>query len=232
MVNSSLYNKLFGTKNQLGGAKRLSGNEFFKLLINKKEFLMYVFSNLIAQLGITYYVMMNYNDKIPSTIILFISQITILFMLSLIPMPSWMKFILFSIFSGLFGLLLSSIRKNSSTDLIEMALFGTLGIFGCMFFVGAILLNFGIQLGFRFSLGLLIALLLLIIAKIVMLFSGTLSLHHQILSIIGLLLFSLYIMYDTNHILQRNYSGDFITASLDYYLDILNIFINLMNLDN
>ena len=232
MANSSLYNKLFGKKSQQGGAKRLDENNFFKLLIEKKEFLMYVFSNLITQLGITYYVMMNYNDKIPSTIFLFILQITLLFMISLIPMPSWMKFILFSIFSGLFGILLASIRKNSSADLIELALLGTLGIFGCMFFVGAILLSFGIQLGFRFSLGLLIALLFLLITKIVMSFSGTLSIHHQFFSIIGLLLFSLYIMYDTNNILQRNYSGDFITASMDYYLDILNIFINLINLDN
>jgi len=26
--------------------------------------------------------------------------------------------------------------------------------------------------------------------------------------------------------MQRDYMGDFITASLDYYLDIINIFVN------
>jgi FtsH-binding integral membrane protein len=36
-------------------------------------------------------------------------------------------------------------------------------------------------------------------------------------------------MYDTNNILQRNYYGDFITASLDYYLDIINIFSGLLS---
>ena len=36
-------------------------------------------------------------------------------------------------------------------------------------------------------------------------------------------------MYDTNSILQRNYNGDFITASLDYYLDIINIFSGLLS---
>ena len=50
--------------------------------------------------------------------------------------------------------------------------------------------------------------------------------------IISLFLFALYILYDTNHILQRNYYGDFITASLDYYLDIINIFVNLFSLNN
>jgi FtsH-binding integral membrane protein len=55
------------------------------------------------------------------------------------------------------------------------------------------------------------------------------SLLKKILVIGSLMVFSLYIMYDTNNILQRNYSGDFITASLDYYLDIINIFSGLLS---
>jgi len=50
------------------------------------------------------------------------------------------------------------------------------------------------------------------------------------LSVFSLLLFSMYIIYDTNAILQRNYYGDFIRASLDYYLDVLNIFVDLINI--
>ena len=46
------------------------------------------------------------------------------------------------------------------------------------------------------------------------------------------MLFSVYIVYDTNSILQRDYSGDFITASLDYYLDVINIFSDLLSLSN
>jgi FtsH-binding integral membrane protein len=41
-------------------------------------------------------------------------------------------------------------------------------------------------------------------------------------------LFSLYVVYDTNVILQRNYNGGFIMASMDYYLDILNLFSNIL----
>jgi FtsH-binding integral membrane protein len=52
------------------------------------------------------------------------------------------------------------------------------------------------------------------------------------LSVFTIFLFSVFIIYDTNIILQRDYSGDFITASIDYYLDILNIFINLINIQN
>jgi FtsH-binding integral membrane protein len=43
------------------------------------------------------------------------------------------------------------------------------------------------------------------------------------------MLFSVYIVYDTNIILQRDYGGDFISASLAYYLDIINIFSNLLS---
>ena len=52
---------------------------------------------------------------------------------------------------------------------------------------------------------------------------------HRYLTAIGLVLFSVYIVYDTNTILQKDYYGDFITASLDYYLDIINIFVRLLN---
>ena len=40
-----------------------------------------------------------------------------------------------------------------------------------------------------------------------------------------------FIVYDTNKILQKDYYGDFVTASLDYYLDIINIFIRLLTLN-
>jgi FtsH-binding integral membrane protein len=52
------------------------------------------------------------------------------------------------------------------------------------------------------------------------------------LAVIGIVIFSGYIIYDTNTILQRNYYGDFVQASLDYYLDILNMFTNLVTLNN
>jgi FtsH-binding integral membrane protein len=55
-----------------------------------------------------------------------------------------------------------------------------------------------------------------------------LSTTRKALSYVGLGLFSLFIIYDTNQILSRDYQGDFITASMDYYLDILNLFTNLL----
>lgn len=249
MVNSSLYNSLFNKKggknnysipvynlNLMGGSR---SSNFMKLLNEKKAFLMSVFANLITQLGITYYVMMNYdsnnkssNNKSSKTFyIIVIVQFAIIFALALLPMPSWIKFFIFSIFSALWGVLFSDILKSTDGNLIQMAIFGTMGIFGAMFLIGALLLFFGIKLGFGMASFLFCSLLLLIIAQLVMMFAGAYSNYIKILSAIGLFIFSLYIIYDTNNILQRDYKGDFITASMDYYLDILNIFLDLLNLN-
>jgi FtsH-binding integral membrane protein len=97
-----------------------------------------------------------------------------------------------------------------------------------MFAFGLALIASGIKLGLRFGLGLFFALLFLLIVSIVQFFIVGSSFLKKIIVIGSLMVFSLYIMYDTNSILQRNYNGDFITASLDYYLDIINIFSGLL----
>ena len=210
-----------------------SANSFNSLFKDKKQFLIYVFANLIVQLGITYYVMTNYSsNKEMSHLLLFLSQIFIIFILAFVPMPAWLKFILFSIFSATFGIMLASLKKTVDPAILKTALVGTLGIFGGMFLTGLGLLLSGIELTGRFGVGLLSALLMLIVVSIVFMFMGTYSVAVKGLSVVGLLLFSLFVVYDTNTILQRNYYGDFITASLDYYLDILNIFLNLVNFEN
>jgi len=236
-ATSSLYKTFFGGSSQgsqgfSGGGKKTQ--ELIKLLYSKKEFLIYVFSNLIVQLGITYYFMMNYNVEINlmTQLILFFIQFNIIFILAFIPMPSWLKFILFSVFSLTFGLLLSSVKKSVDFTIIKTALVGTIGIFGSMAMVGLGLIFFGIELSKKIGLYLLLLLLLLIITSIVLMIMNKYQTYNKLLAIIGLFLFSLYIVYDTNKILQRSYDGDFITASLDYYLDILNIFVNLIDLNN
>jgi FtsH-binding integral membrane protein len=59
-----------------------------------------------------------------------------------------------------------------------------------------------------------------------------LSIAKKVFAYIGLGLFSLFVVYDTSQILSRDYYGDFITASLDYYLDILNLFSNFLHTNN
>lgn len=238
MANSALYNRVVGGYGNIkGGAPSnlfANGNQFIKLLKDKQSFLLMVFANLIVQLGVTYYFMTNYNEKKYmnfSILFLFIAQILLLIVLAMVPMPSWLKVAVFTVFSSLLGILLSKIisKKYVDKDVVNLAVVGTIAIFATMFGFGAILILLGVYLSAQFALFLFLSLLALIIFQIVNIFvsGGMLT---RTLSMVSLFIFSLYIVYDTNSILQRNYTGDFITASLDYYLDIVNIFLDLLSL--
>jgi FtsH-binding integral membrane protein len=228
---SSLYKLIYGGKLQKGGA--INKNIFITFLNNKK-FLLLTFSNLILQLGITYYFMEYYKEKLtPSqTISIWIAIFSLIFIIGMVPMPMWLKFILFSIFSSLFGIVLSSFKNDVSEQLIQFAILGTISIYFTMFFIGVVLLLFGIQLSLWVGLLLFYLLLSLILSQIISIFLKNVSQTHQIYGILGVILFSFYIIYDTNYILQRNYYGDFITASMDYYLDVINVFTSLINVYN
>jgi len=230
-ATSSLYNLIYNNNLQKGGT---INKNIFKSILNNKKFLLLTFSNLILQLGITYYFMETYKEKLtfPQIFGIWIAIFTLIIIIGLIPMPMWLKFILFTIFSTLFGIILSYLKSNISEQLIQFAVLGTISIYFTMFLIGVILILFGIQLSLWVGLLLFYLLLFLILSQIISIFLGNISQTHQIYGILGVIIFSFYIIYDTNFILQRNYYGDFITASMDYYLDILNIFTSLINLYN
>jgi FtsH-binding integral membrane protein len=125
--------------------------------------------------------------------------------------------------------MLSQLKEKYDPALIDIAIKGALAIFTFMMTFGITLAGFNVYLGYRFSAFLFWALLALIIAKLVYIIDPQLSLAKKTLAYIGLGIFSLFVIFDTNQILSRDYKGDFITASLDYYLDILNLFTNFLN---
>jgi hypothetical protein len=93
MGKSSIYNQMFGQASSMKGGAKM-GN-LIKLMYEKKEFLILVFANLIAQLGITYYVMERTNNINISIWPLFAAQLIIIFVVALVPMPDFVKFLLF-----------------------------------------------------------------------------------------------------------------------------------------
>ena len=235
MAHSSLYHTLF-SKNKVGGQKR-NLNDIIKLFNQKKDFLLKIFSNLIFQLIVTYIVAtkaQGYDiSKVHMNFFVFIIPAFILIVLMTIIQNPFIKFILFTMFSILFGLMLSHRFMVTNPDVIKTALIGVLGIFITMFLFTLFLLMLGIEVNETFGLFLLTGLIAMIIVLIVSHFMKNYSKYHKIFSGILLFLFSLYIIYDTTNILIRDfYKGDFISASLDYYLDIINIFVNLLSFNN
>jgi FtsH-binding integral membrane protein len=96
-----------------------------------------------------------------------------------------------------------------------------------MILFGVALIMSGVQLSNKVSFGLFYAILLLIIVSIVQYFIYNYLVITKLLLIAASILFVLYIVNTTNNILLRDYDGDFITASFDYYTDMSNIFTAL-----
>jgi FtsH-binding integral membrane protein len=233
MANSSIYNNWFGAKSKKksmkGGSTEFDGHNLLNLIMQKRTFLILIFSNLIVQLGITYYVMNKTNNPELGFWTLLVLQLIIIYLLALVPMPPFVKIFIFSIFSWTFGIMLSHLKTSYDQEVINIAIKGALSIFGFMFAFSISLAGFNIYLGYKVGVFLFWALLALIIATIVNMVGPQLSIVKKILSYIGLGVFSLFVVYDTSQILSRDYYGDFITASLDYYLDILNLFTDFLS---
>lgn len=217
-ATSSIYNTLFNKSYMTGGSN------LFNLFIEKKTFLFKVFLNLIIQLAITYFIMTKTHFNINHWIILGLN-IFVLLIIIFIPMHPLFKTLLFTIFSISTGIMLS--YSNIDKNTLSFAVIGTAAIFVSMLFSGVLLLALGIEFGAITFFILFVLLLLLLLLYFI---NSLLNLNQSFLSYFGIVLFSFFIIVDTQHILKRNYYGDFITASLDYYLDIINLFIRLANL--
>ena len=212
-------------------------SQLFKLLYAKKFFFTLILINLLVQVAITYYVHINFqhieftkDDQVRRYIIIgaHILSFALFIILDIVPMPIWLKFIMFSLLSITMGIILEDIKPFVDEETIRTAFIGSISIFVSMFAFGLTLIGSAIQLPYKISLGLFFSLLVLLISSIVQYFIYLSSILKKTLLGFTLLLFSVYVVYATNIIAQRDYSGDVITASLDYYLELFNICMALL----
>jgi FtsH-binding integral membrane protein len=133
-----------------------------------------------------------------------------------------------TLFSAIWGLILIRLKNNVPSEIIKTAILGVTGIFVGMFLFSLILVAFGVYLSYKFGILLLVLLILLIISSIVLILMNKYQEVYKGIAIISIIIFSLFIIYDTNNILYHP-SNDPVGASMNYYLDIMNIFIDLVN---
>ena len=195
-------------------------------LQKKVPFMAAVFGHLIFQIFVAYRAAeattrnMNLKTVAESNrLFLGLASLILIVFMSLVPLPIPVKVAVFSIISFLGGMTLHDIPS------LQEALLEVIGIFILMFVVGVIT----VQLGFKLNiLGnvLFFSLLAVLIARIINAFrtpSATRARNNKAYTKILTLIFVLFVVYDTNMILQRNYGGNFVNASLDYFLDIINL---------
>jgi FtsH-binding integral membrane protein len=144
-------------------------------------------------------------------ILIMVSNVALLLSLIFVKMGIPIKLIVFTLMSISTGMLIHKI-----SDMKE-ALLEAVAIFVAMLFAGVVTVKMGYNLN---TLG-----LVLFFALIALIFARILSPGKKKYTKIGMLIFALFVVYDTNQILQRNYAGNFVNASLDYFTDILNLLI-------
>ena len=145
--------------------------------------------------------------------------------------PGPYKYVLFALFSILFGQILSPVVQDlQARGQLREVLASVAGIFVAMTVVGFAdkqnLLGFG---GYLFAalIGLIIARVALIVAKLSDP-SASVSKMNTLLNWVGTVIFAVFVAYDTQILKQRQKlrerNPDYVDASLGLFLDIINLF--------
>lgn len=215
--------------------------QFSARLRSKKELMGCVFITLIIQLCISIGTMkLDYKHNILGStnsiiiwIILLILMFGLIFLMINPKIPFLIKQLLFGVFSIIVGLILSqTIHIINDPKLIEFAALSTLVNFVLMLVVGFIIVYFNYDLEWTGIL-LLISLFVIITVSIISLFTKKSKKINKSIAIVTIVIFSLYILYDTNNILlkyKNKNSTHCIMGALDYYLDIWNLFSSYLTL--
>jgi len=185
----------------------------------KLPFLGQVFINLIFQCALALAIAKNplVEESVRRNMLLyFVASIGIILTLAFAKAPTPVRFFLLTLFSGVSGALMS--QNKPTAELIQEVM----NIFIAMVVVGAISAALGLDLRSMYIF-LFVALIALLVMRA---FSG------MNMSQVGAFIFGLFVIADTNAILQKNYSGDVVQATLDYFLDFINLLSFMGDEDN
>lgn len=209
------------------------------LLLKNKNYLAQVYGILAIQLVITLFVV-SYLDKKPVLakrfnttmymILNLIASFALIFGIIYFESTA-LKFVCFAIFSVLNALLLSSETLNLNAKIVNKALLGAILVFVATTIFAFIISSQNVDLG-KYGAYLSIGLVGIILAAILLQFSPEMNTTAlKVYFGAGLVLFSLFTIYDTNNILLHPEINP-VNRSLDFYLDFLNIFQDLLGLMN
>lgn len=217
-----------------------------KLVKGREKFLLSVYAILVVQLIVTFVLVRSFQNS--PKILEATKRYSLLFGLASIGVviimgfrfPPMIKFLLFTILSVIIALFLSAITSRVSNELVNQALASTVGIFVALSVFALVLSSFGIHLGWM-GVYLFAALIGLVVVSLVFLLYNMFNTDqekssnkrfHKMLVVFGMVLFSMFVVYDTNMVLQRNYVGGPIEAAEDFYLTFINLFTRTLYLES
>lgn len=219
--------------------------KFSKLIRSKKTLLVCIFLTLMFQILVSYITMKldQKHDLLGETLkntwssfVLLFLMIGLIFMMKNRKYPFAVQQGFFVLFSVLIGLMLSAvIHTIKDKHIVEASVIATLLNFIAFLILGFIIVYFGYNLDWL-GIVLFISLVGLIISRFFLIFVPDNNEYKKMssyLSIFAVIVFSLYILYDTNIILLRYKNKDktdCISGALDYYLDIVNLFTSYLDI--
>ena len=211
---------------------------FNKLIKKKQGLLKCVFSSLIFQIFITTFIVFYLQENNTPlnalkgnylyTIALFILSLVIIFIISNDNLSFNTKFLFFVFFGIIQGVFLGLSTQYIEKELIKSALISTITIFITFLCVGFSVVYFNYDLTWM-GIYLLMALLALLGYRISLIFIQVDDNFKKMMVTVSILLFSIFIIYDTNLLLLKGKNKDCISFAMDYYLDILNIFSSFLS---
>lgn len=182
-------------------------------------FIGQVFLNFILQCGIALTIAKNptVEESVRKNMLIYVvSMFAVVLALAFAKASQPVRFALLTAFSAITGALMT--RNKPSSDLLEEVMY----TFVAMVVAGAISAALGLDLRTMY-LVLFLALFALLIGRV---------LAGMKMAKFGAFLFGLFIVVDTNAILQKNYDGDVVQATLDYFLDFVNLLSFMGSEDN
>jgi len=208
---------------------------FGSLVADRAPFLAAVYCVLAMQLGVTAAVIAylrghKYAPTLWNVAPLAVASLGAVLVMTLVPMHPALKLAVFTAFSVMIGALSIAASDRVPIEAVQSAAMSAVGIFLGMTLLAFALAAAGVDLGFM-GFALLSALLGLIVAMLVCAFvypkSGAVR---RALFAFGAALFSVYIAYDTNAMLMRAGEQDVVTAALGLFLDVFNLFQDLLGM--
>ena len=224
-------------------------SNFTTLMRNKKELLNCIFFTLLTQITLTIVFIKIFNLTEYTTHILelyktstmfsivvflfFIGSIFLIYAMIVTKLSYFQKYVIFTIFSLIEAFFLHIILSVYSDDTIQFAFYSTIAIFVSLFIFGLFVVYLGYDLSWL-GIILFLSLFMLIIVSLITMVVGNYTAYQKVFASVSLVIFLLYIIYDTNKILLKyqNTTDFCIIGALDYYLDILNIFLDVLQLSS
>lgn len=219
---------------------------FGKLVAQRKELLLKVYATLMIQLAITFAIVYGFRNHPTLSkatqrgfLFYFITSIGLIILLSFTSFPPWIRLIIFTVFSIITGAMLHNSSYKIPERVVTQALLGSIGVFASMSIFAIALAYAGVDLGWM-GLILFVAMIGLLVAHLVAIFtnrvrdeeSKKMTPFYRGILYFGLALFSIYILYETNIMLQKHYNLDFISSAIGFYIDFVNVFSSLLALES